>query len=173
MYEFSNHTTNENEKFIKFTNLKNGFLKDFIDKHHKRHVKKASIYGFKEISYLLFMCSLLLRNIISVFISDGNYTVLMFIGRIWHYLGANYIHNEVLFILWSLNFICVYVFVIQSPTKQYKWIEIYAFLNGILSHQQIGKYYLLFSLSLYKRKLKLKFQTSNSFSKYKIHVNKQ
>jgi hypothetical protein len=139
MYEFSNNTTNKNEKFIKFTNLKNGFLNDFIDKHHKRQAKKASIYGFKEISYLLFMSSLLLRNIICIFISDGNYTVHMFIGRVWHLLGANYIQNEVLCLLWNLNLICVYVFVIQSPTNQYKWIEIYAFLNGILSHQQIGK----------------------------------
>ncbi len=148
MYEFSKNTTNKNEKFIKFKNLKNGFLKDFIDKHHKRQVKKASLYGFKEISYLLFMSSLLLRLLYSVTISDDNYTVLMFIGRVWHLLGANYKQNEVLFILWNVNLICVYVFVIQSPTKQYKWIEVYAFLNGILSHQQIGKYYLLFSLSL-------------------------
>jgi hypothetical protein len=140
MHIFPNEPINKNENFIKFSNLRNGFLKNFIHKHHESPVNKPSSYEFKEICELLFMCLLLLRLLYSVTISDDNYTVLMFIGRVWYYLGANYIHNEVLFILWTLNSICVYVFVIKNPTKHYKWIEVYGFLKGILPHQRIGKY---------------------------------
>jgi hypothetical protein len=140
MDKFSKPTTNKDGNFIIFSSLRNGFLKKFIHKHHKSQAKKTSEYELIEISSLLLMSVLLLRTVKSITISDNDYTLLMYIGRPWHYLGANYLHNDGLFILWTLNFICLYVFVIQSPTNQYRWIEIYAFLNGILPHQQIGKY---------------------------------
>jgi hypothetical protein len=143
MNTFSNYNTCKKEKFIKFSSLRNGFLKNFIDKHHERQVKKSSRFEFKEICVLLLLSLLFLRTSKSITISDDDYTLLMYIGRPWHHLGANYIHNESLFLLWILNFICIYIFVINSPTKYYKWIEIYAFLNGILPHQQIGKYLFL------------------------------
>ncbi len=143
---FSNHTNDKREKFIKFSSWENGFLKEFIQKHHERKDEKIPKIEFKEISLLLFVCLLLVRTLISVTISDENYTLLIYIGRIWHLLDANYIHNEVLYILWILYFICIYVFLIESPTKHYKWIEIYAFLNGILPHEQIGKYLFIFQI---------------------------
>jgi hypothetical protein len=146
MYKFSNHSNTKKEKFIKFSSLRNGFLKEFIQKHHERQDEKTSKIEFKEISLLLFMCLLLVRTLISVTISDDNYSLLIYIGRFWHLLDANYIHNEVLLILWTLDFISIYVFLIESPTKYYKWIEIYAFLNGILPHQQIGKYLFIFQI---------------------------
>jgi uncharacterized BrkB/YihY/UPF0761 family membrane protein len=146
MYKFSNHTNDKKEKFIKISSWRNGFLKEFIQKHHERQNEKISKIEFKEISLLLFMSLILVRTLISVTISDENHTLLMYIGRFWHLLDANYIHNEVLFILWDLYFICIYVFLIESPTKHYKWIEIYAFLNGILPHQQIGKYLFVFQI---------------------------
>jgi len=137
MDRLSNHTTNRKEKFIKFSSLRNGFLNKFINKHEK----KTSRLEFNEVLNILFMFLLLIRTIISVTsISNEDYTVLIYIGRFWHLLDANYIHNEVLFILWTLNFICVYVFVIKSPTKHCDWIEIYTFMKGILPYQQIGKY---------------------------------
>jgi hypothetical protein len=138
MYRLSNLTTNINQKFIKFSSLRNGFLKKFINKYQE---KKTSRLEFNEVLIILFMFLILLRTIISVTtVSNEDYTVLIYMGRFWHYWSDDYIHNEVLFILWTLNFICVYVFVIKSPTKYSKWIEIYAFLNGIVPHQQIGKY---------------------------------
>jgi hypothetical protein len=144
MHRLSNYKTDKSENFIKFSSLRNGFLKKFIYKHHENEVKNSSSYDFIEMSTLLFMCLLLLRLLYSVTISDEDYTLLIYMGRNWHLLGANYMHNETLFILWTLNFVCIYVFVIQSPTKQYKWIEVYAFLKGILPHEKIGNY--LFSL---------------------------
>jgi hypothetical protein len=165
MYGLSNRTTNKNEKFIKFSSLRNGFLEKFINKDQE---KKTSRLEFNEVLNILFMFLLLLRTIISVtIISDEDYILLIYMGRFWHYLSANYIHNEVLFILWTLNFICVYVFVINSPTKHYKWIEIYAFLKGILPHQQIGKYsnsflivssFILFFLKLNVNKFKYRIR---------------
>jgi hypothetical protein len=147
----------KNEKFIKFSVLRNGFLKNFIHKHHEKHNKKTSRLEFKEVFNILFMCLLLVRTLKSVTINDGDYTLLMYIGRAWHYVGAYYIHNEVLFLLWTLYSICVYVFVINSPTNRYKWIEIFAFLKGFLPHQQIGKYLFLFSLGLFSSTLKLNY----------------
>jgi uncharacterized membrane protein YjdF len=153
MYKFSNDPTIKKENFIKFTGLRNGFLKKFINKHEK----KTSRLEFNEVLNILFMFLLLLRTIISVTISNEDYTVLMYIGRGWHYVGANYVHNEVLFLLWTLHSICVYVFVINSPTNRYKWIEIFAFLKGFVPHQQIGKYLFLFSLGLFSSTLKLNY----------------
>jgi hypothetical protein len=140
MHRLSNHKIDKSENFIKFSSLRNGFLKKFIYKHHEIEAKKSLNYDFIEISTLLFMCLLLLRLLYSVTISDEDYTLLIYIGRNWHLLDANYVHNETLFILWTLNFVCIYVYVIQSPTKQYKWIEVYAFLKGILPHEKIGNY---------------------------------
>jgi hypothetical protein len=164
MYGLSNRTTNKNEKFIKFSSLRNGFLKKFINKHEK----KTSRLEFNEVLNILFMFLLLMRTIISVTsISNEDYILLIYMGRLWHYLSANYIHNEVLFILWTLNFVCVYVFVIKSRTKYCKWIEIYAFLKGILPHQQIGKYsnsflivlsFILFFLKLNVNKFKYRIR---------------
>jgi uncharacterized membrane protein YjdF len=99
MYKFSNNPTVKKEKFIKFSGLRNGFLKYFIHRHHENH-KKTSRLEFKEVFNILFMCLLLVRTLKSVTISDANYTILMYIGRGWHYVGANYIHNEVLIILY-------------------------------------------------------------------------
>jgi hypothetical protein len=137
MYRLSNLTTNKNQKFIKFSSLRNGLLNKFINKYEK----KTSRLEFNEVLNILFMILMLLRTIISVTtVSNEDYTVLIYMGRFWHLLSANYIHNEVLFVVWTLNFIVIYVFVIKSPTKYCKWIEIYAFLKGIVPHQQIGKY---------------------------------
>jgi hypothetical protein len=144
MFKFSNYKTSKKEKFLKYSYLRNGFLKNFIRKHYERKNEKTPGFEINELIVPLFMCLLLVRTFISITISDGDYTLLMYIGRPWHLVGAYYAHNEILFLLWTLNFICVYVFVIKSPTKHYKWIETFAFLNGILPHQQIGNY-LLFS----------------------------
>jgi hypothetical protein len=140
MYKFSNYNNSHKEKFIKYSYLRNGFLKNFIRKRNERKNKKSLGLDRKEIFDLLFMSLFLTRTLISITISDDNYTALMYIGRSWHLLGANFMQNEVLCILWTLNFICVYVFVINSQTKQYKWLEVYEFLNGFLPYEEIGKY---------------------------------
>ncbi len=149
MHRLLSHKTDKSENFIKFSSLRNGFLKKFIYKHHENQVKNYSSFDFIEMSNLLLMCLLLLRLLYSVTISDEDYILLIYIGRNWHLLDANYIHNETLFILWTLNFICIIVFVIQSPTKQYTWIEVYAFLKGILPHEKIGNYLFSFVMRFF------------------------
>ncbi len=122
MYNFSNYNTGKKEKFVKYSYLRNGFLKNLIRKHFERNNEKTSSFGFNEFFVPLLMCLLLVRTFISITISDDNYTLLMYIGRPWHLLGANFLHNEILFLLWTLDFVCVYAFVIKSPTEHYKWI---------------------------------------------------
>jgi hypothetical protein len=46
---------------------------------------------------------------------------------------------EVMFLLWTTNFIAFSLYVIHSPDKHYKWLELFAFLNGIIPHKRIGK----------------------------------
>ncbi len=142
MSQFSNNTNNKNVEFIKFSGLKNGFLNKLIDIHHERQDKTTRL-EFYEVLNIVFMFIILVRSFISIATNDEDPNFLMYIGRSWHLLGAHYVNGEILFILWTLNFISIYVFVIQSPTKIYKWIEIYAFLKGVLSFEQIGKYLLI------------------------------
>ncbi len=62
MNKFSNYNTSKKEKFIKFSSLRNRFLKNFIDKYYERRVKKSSRFEFKEIYVLLFLTLLFLRK---------------------------------------------------------------------------------------------------------------
>jgi hypothetical protein len=143
MSQFSNNTNSKNVEFIKFSGLKNGFLNKLIDIHHERQDKKTTRLEFYEVMNIVFMFIILVRTFISLTISDEDPKLAMYIGRPWNLLGAHYVNSEILFISWSLNFICIYAFVIQSPTKIYKWIEVYAFLKGVLPCEQIGKHLLI------------------------------
>ncbi len=139
MYMFSEDNTRKNEKFIKFSRLRNGFLNELLDEHHRYDDKNDKNFKIYRTFELIFMSLILIRVLKSIPISDDNYTLLMYIGRPWHYMGVNYLHIELPFFLWTSLFIGVYVFVIHSPDKHYEWLEIFAFLKGILPHQQIGK----------------------------------
>jgi hypothetical protein len=44
-----------------------------------------------------------------------------------------------MFLLWTTNIIAFNLYVINSPDKHYKWLELFAFLNGIIPHKRIGK----------------------------------
>jgi len=160
MSKFSNNIKNKNIEFIKFSGLRNGFLNKLIDVHHERQDKKTTRLEFYEILNIVFMFIILVRTFISIATSDEDPNFLMYMGRSWHLLGAHYVNGEILFILWTLNFIGIYIFVIQSPTKIYKWIEVYAFLKGVLSCEQIGKhlFILIFIAFIINKNKFLRFQ---------------
>jgi hypothetical protein len=63
----------------------------------------------------------------------------MYLGRQWHYMEANYVHVKVMFLLWTTNIIAFNLQFIHSSDKHYKWLELFAFLNGIIAHKKIGK----------------------------------
>jgi hypothetical protein len=68
----------------------------------------------------------------------------MYLGRPWHYWEVNYVHIEIMFLLWTTNWMTFNVFVIHSPEKHYKWLELFAFLNGLIPHIRIGKLYSIY-----------------------------
>lgn len=149
-----NIISNKKENFIKYSYSRNGILKNFIRNYNERKSGKTPGFELNQKIYLLFLFLILLRTFKSITVSDEDFTLLMRIGRPWHLLGTNYIHNEVMIIIWTLFSISVYIFVINSPINHYKWIEIYAFLNGVLTHQQIGKHLSFFKLFSWLSKLK-------------------
>jgi hypothetical protein len=80
-----------------------------------------------------------IRIIISLSNNDENEELLMYLGRQWRYMEVNYVHVETIFLLWTINIIAFNLYVIHSPDKHYKWLELFAFLNGIIPHERIGK----------------------------------
>jgi hypothetical protein len=83
------------------------------------------------------------RIIISLSASDENNQLLIYLGIYWSYIDGNYVHIEVMFLLWTTNIIVFYLYVIHSPDKHNKWLELFAFLNEIISHKRIGKFVLI------------------------------
>jgi hypothetical protein len=140
---FSEENNRKKEKFIKFSVFKNGFLEQLMHKHYDRHLNYKPTIEWKEMLGLLFMFLFLLRTVKSLTLNNGDKAALMYICRPWQHLGMNYIHMEVLLLLWALKFIGLHLLVIQSPHKLYKWLDIYAFLNGVLPHQRIGNFFIL------------------------------
>jgi len=86
------------------------------------------------------MFLILLRNVRGMTMSDVNDKTMMYLGILWAYLGGNHYHMEFLIFLWTLFFLVLYLYVIHSPTEHYRWLEIYGFLAGIVSHNKIGIY---------------------------------
>jgi hypothetical protein len=92
-----------------------------------------------EITGLIFISLLCVRVIYSLTLSDENDELFMYLGRAWHYMEAYYVHIEIICLIWITNYFSVYLYVIHSPDKQYKWLELFAFLGGIIPHKRIGK----------------------------------
>jgi hypothetical protein len=141
MYIFSEDNNIKKEKFIKFSEFKNGFLKQLMHKYYDRNLNYKLTIECKEMFGLIFMFLFLLRTVKSLTLNNGDKAVLMYICMPWQYLGINYMHMEVLLLLWILKFIGLHMLVIQSPHKLYKWLDIYAFLSGVLPHQRIGNFF--------------------------------
>jgi len=126
-------------KFFNFSKVVNGFLKEWIESHYSQKRTVQSIFSLKQTLRLVFMSMCLIRSIKLIIITDNNNKLLIYFGSPFQYLGGNRFHNEFLLILWDINFILTHIFVIHSKTKQYKWLEIFAFLSGFLPFAKIGK----------------------------------
>jgi hypothetical protein len=143
-------------KYLKYSRFKNGYLEEWIRNKYDLKTNIHSSFTKNEIKGLIFMFLMYIRIIISLSTSDDNNDVLMYLGRPWHYWEVNYVHIEIMFLLWTTYWMTFNVFVIHSPDKHYKWLELFAFLNGIIPHKRIGKIlYKLCTNSLKKKKFKV------------------
>jgi len=155
MYTLSEDNNRNNEIFIQFSRLKNGLINELLDEHYKKNVENSYKFKIYRIFELIFMSLMLIRILISIQLSDDDYT-LVYIGRTWHYIGVNHLQFEVPLLFWTLLFIGVYGFVIRSPTQHYKWLEIFEFLNGNKLYEQIGINFLnLYCILIFLRQIKL------------------
>ena len=139
----------EREKFldtnyIVFSTFKNGFLKQWI--HNRFELKQDVHKRFTklEVFSLVFMSLMFIRIIRALTFTKVNDTILMYYGSSWHYMSANSDHVEFMFLLWSLNYLSLYFYVIHNPNDYYNWLNIYGFLGGIIPHKRIGIYLYLF-----------------------------
>jgi hypothetical protein len=128
-------------KYLKYSRFKNGYLEQWIRNKYDLKVNVHSSFTYNEISGLVFVFLMYIRIIISLSTSDGNYELLMYLGRSSHYIEENYVYLEIMFLLWTTNIIAFHIYVLHSPDKNYKW-KLFAFLNGIIPHKRIGKYIL-------------------------------
>ena len=126
-------------KYLKYSRFKNGYLEQWIRNKYSLKINVHSSFTNNEIAGFIFMFLMYIRIIISLSTSDGNNELLMYLGRPWHYMEGNYVHIEVMFLLWTTNIIAFYLYVVHSPDKHYKWLELFAFLNGIIPHKRTGK----------------------------------
>jgi hypothetical protein len=126
-------------KYLKYSRFKNGYLEKWIRNKYELRTNVHSSYNYNEILGLILSLLFCIRCIISLLTSDENEKLLMYLGRPWHYVEGNYVHIEVMFLMWSTNIIAFYLYVIHSPDKHYEWLELFAFLNGIIPHKRIGK----------------------------------
>jgi hypothetical protein len=104
--------------YIRFSRLRNGFIEEWVLNKYDLKVDVHSSFTSNEIYSLIFMFLILIRFIVCLTLNDDNYELLMYLGRLWQYLGVNYVHIEVLFLLWTTKFIAFHFYVIHSPKKQ-------------------------------------------------------
>jgi len=135
-------------KFIQFSRFRNGLLARWICNCLKSKTRFDSSFTYNEILSFIFMFLILIRPMITLTVGDADKRLLMYYGYLWHYLGANRVHSEVIIFLWTLNFLALYLFVIHSPNKHYKWLGIYGFLAVIIPHRRIGIYSKLNNISV-------------------------
>jgi hypothetical protein len=128
-------------KYLKYLRFKTGYLEEWIHNKYDLKTDVHSSFTYNEIYILIFMFLFCIRFIISLSTSDGNEEFLMYLGRAWHYIEGNYVHIEVTFLMLTINIIAFYLYVLHSPDKQYKWLQLFAFLAGIIPHKRIGKFF--------------------------------
>jgi len=129
------------KKYIKFSTLRNGFFEQWLKNKYQLKTDVHSKFTKIEIFSLIFMFFMLIRTITALTLEvdvEVDDTPLIYIGSPWHYLSGNSFHMEVMFLLWTFNFLVLYLYVIHSPNEYYNWLEIYGFLAGIIPHQKIG-----------------------------------
>jgi hypothetical protein len=140
-------------KYLKYSRFKNGYLEGWIrNKYDLKPIQSS--FTYYQISGLIFKILIFIRTIISLSISsDGNNELLMYLGRPWHYVGGNYVHIEVISLFWVTYYLTFNLYVIHSPDKHYKWLELFAFLNGLIPHKRIG---IFFELNIFIKFVQIK-----------------
>ena len=126
------------KKFIVFSTLNNGFIKQWIRNRFELKIDVHKRFTKLEIISFIFMSFILIRVIRALTMSNVNNTILMYYGSPWHLLSANAMHIEVMFLLWTLNYLALYLNVIHSPNDYYNWLDIFGFLAGIIPYKRIG-----------------------------------
>ncbi len=96
-------------KYLKYSRFKNGYLELWIRNKYDLKVSVHSSFTYNEISGLMLVFLMYIRIIISLSTSDGNNELLMYLGRLWHYIGKNYVHLEIMFFLWTTNIIAFHI----------------------------------------------------------------
>jgi hypothetical protein len=126
------------EKLIIYSELKHGYLKRWIQKFSEKEKNKKMSFSNEEKISLMFMIAIVVRSLKILKITDLKDRILVYLGSPWSYLGGNNSYIETIFLLWTINFIAINLFVIYSKRKLYKWLEIFEFLAGIISYKDIG-----------------------------------
>jgi len=127
--------------YVKFSTLKNGFLEQWIKNRYKLEIAVHSKFTKSEFFGLIFMFFMLFRVMSALTLkvdAEVDDTLLIYYGSPWHHMSGNFTHMETMFLLWTLNFLTLYLYVVHSPDKHYEWLEIYGFLAGIIPHKRIG-----------------------------------
>jgi hypothetical protein len=127
-------------KYIHCSRFRNGFLKQWIENYLIRKNSRQSMTNYETILSLIFMSLIVIRILKVINIESPDDRILVYLGSPWYYLGGHHSYNETVILLWTINYIAFYIIDMTSHRKQYKWLQIFAFLSGIISHQKIGKY---------------------------------
>ncbi len=123
---------------IDYSYWKNGFLKNYIRNRFFDENNPKSKSSKTETITIVFMILSVLRIIKMIRIDDQNNRLLVYFGSSWHYLGGNHFYIETVLGLWALYAIAFHIFLNNSRNKHYEWLEIFEFLNGIISYDIIG-----------------------------------
>jgi hypothetical protein len=126
------------ENHIIYSKLKHAYLRHWIQECSERAKNKKMSFSNEEKISLMFMIAIVVRSLKILKITDLKDRILVYLGSPWSYLGGNNSYIETIFLLWTINFIAINLFVIYSKRKLYKWLEIFEFLAGIISHKDIG-----------------------------------
>jgi len=90
-------------KYLKYSRFKNGYLEEWIRNKYDLKTNVHSSFTYNQILSIIFIFLMYIRIIVSLSTSDENKELLMYLGRQWSYIEANYVHVEVMFLLWTTN----------------------------------------------------------------------
>jgi hypothetical protein len=136
--ELGEDTNISEENRIIYSKLKHGYLKRWIQEYYERAKNKKMSFSNEEKISLIFMIAIVVRVLKVMTITDMKDRTLVYLGSPWNYLGGNNSYIEDILLMWTIYCIAFNLFVIRNKRKHYKWLEIFEFLAGIISHKDIG-----------------------------------
>jgi hypothetical protein len=111
-----------------FSTIGTGFLKLWIQKYCETSEKtlRKKYYRF----ILLFISVFVIRISRVLTINQYDDRILIYLGSFAPLLRGPLKYYEFLFLLWSLNFIEFYFFLLNCNRNQYSWLELFRFLDS-------------------------------------------